>query len=256
MVGDRYAKEIRQGLGFLAAWLPNESIEVGQIGEIDDGQFQPTGHLRDLDFEIEVENAPARASLSHRSSNGVEITFKAQGDASIVLPGVSAEQAGVRMRFRRRSGVVFQADGVRVTRLKPSNALEQLVCDGHRDGSWKSSWVVVDSVVKASHVTAIVSNAKGAEASLRASAGVESVTDLAKAEIGLKVAHEKDLATCIVAEGPLTPLFTAKVLRRRRWRRGDHGALEAAFEPLPSDPDEEADAESEDVALIAYDYPA
>jgi hypothetical protein len=257
LVGDSYVKEIRRELGYLAAWLPNKSMEIGEIGEIGDGQFEPRCHLREFDFKVEVEDAPAQVSLSHQSSSGVEIAFKAEGDASVVVPGVSVERAGVGMRFSRKSGVVFQANGVRHSRLKPSDALEQLVRDGHRDGKWKSSWVVVDSVVKASHLTVIVSSARRAELSLSGSSGLRSVADLADVDMNLEVAHRKDLATCIVAKGPLTPLFTGKVLRRRRWWKGEQGTLQSAFEPLPSEAeDEDVALEPGELALVAYDYPA
>jgi hypothetical protein len=252
-VGDRYAKEIRGGLGYLASWLPNESMEVGQVGEIKQSAFVPRSHLNDLNIGFDVTPPTTKASLSHQSASGIEMNFKAKGDGSITLPGISAEEAGVMVKFTHRTGVVFQANGISQRRIKSLSSLEQAIYDRHLDGGWKSSWIVVDSIVEAESLTVLVSKSRKGELSLSGAAGLQSPVDLANVALGLEVKHRRDLATCIVADGPLTPLFTGRMLKPRILGLGKL-EVESAFEP-DSSPEGDGENDTQELALVPFDYP-
>jgi hypothetical protein len=247
-IAEQYGREIHGQLGYWPAWLPGMWVKLGDCGTIDDFQFNRRTSLRSLGVEFEVEDRGTPGNLVHQSVRGVTIQFQAQGESK-GIPGLAAGEAGVSIDFTRENTVVF---AVRATRATAIADLDRLAVDLKAKGRvFPPRYVVVTEVVAAGTATVLVARTSAGGFTLRAGADVPiaGIADLASAEARFAVIRNQNLATQIVAEEDLTPLFKAFGFGRRWFS----GYPPEAFEAQGTEEDEDiADATFGEADMDAY----
>jgi hypothetical protein len=213
----QYSTEIAQGLKYLATWVPQTRLELGDIGTIEDSVFVPWSSLRAVGYDASrfgVTPWGPAVSFAYQSAGSVDVSFKAKGEVKADLPNVPKGSAGAAIRFGRGGAVFFSANGCRSRRLDDGLALRQRLLELNDRGLWNKDWVVVTEVVEAASATILVSSGLDASIELKAKGKVATVADLSA---GVTAVNASGVQARIVAERRLTPLFHAVKVNKIWW---------------------------------------
>ncbi len=207
-----YTTAILRALKYRATWLPNEVVELGSVGYLEDGVFHERQHLRDFGINFAAKVEATRASFVYQSSSGVAVTFKARGEASEVFQGIGRASAGALIEFWRQGAAVLSAPSCRVGRILDFRSLERQL---KYVEDWNSRYVIVTKVVTADSATILVSSSDHARVELRATANADiGSAELAELSAGFRAVVAHDVGIQIVAQGGLTPLYEAHPFTR------------------------------------------
>ncbi len=200
-----YLKEIYQRFSYLAAWLPNINLRLGDVGVLQGEQFKQMTTLKALGVPFETRTSTSTIDFTYTSQSGVTLKTKVNGEVAIgtTLP---ATQAGISMQFSKEGAFLFQAVKCRVDEIEDKDAVGKVVVKLLKEGTWNRDWGVVDTLVRAGSATIVVSNSQVASLELTANAPV-AVANPANLGIGLSVNSQSgDIIQFIAAKG-LAPLF-------------------------------------------------
>jgi hypothetical protein len=258
MANDQYLRGIFDKFGYLATWLPNKSVKLGDVGEKRGREFDRRTSLDNLSIDFNVRQGDRIAQMSHSSSSGVSVSFKAAGEAAMgTLP---VDKAGAVVEFGRDGAFVFEANNCVVFEIDDKVELGREVIRRYLSGDWDKNWSVIDQIVKVDRATILVSNHGNARLELSATKDLKAgAVDLAKADAGLSATFKSGDITQFLAEENLNPMFRLSRIKRSLFdwftgkeptfegvRRADFGdepdlpdeVLEQAFEPVGLDDEE------------------
>jgi hypothetical protein len=210
---EQYCKEMFQKFGYLATWTPGVQLQLGDIGIVDKWQFTRLTNLADLDPAIgfQVRDDTSKEVQKHASSGSTSVTFKAAGKAPQVGSVLSQAEAGFTVEFKRSFSTVYEAVGCVTPSIKDQATLGQEILNRYRKGKWNKEWVVITELVTADSATVLISQNSNSKIELSASGAVAAGSiSLADASAGLQVAFARDMATSIICQSGLTPLFKAR----------------------------------------------
>jgi|JI10StandDraft_1071094.scaffolds.fasta_scaffold45164_4 hypothetical protein len=221
----RYLEAVRARFGYLATWLPNSPLKLGDVGTWSEKEgFRRETSLQRLGLAVKVRRSTMSGDLDHASLEQVK--------ASVGLSGPASIQLG----FGSAGGFVFHASGCTIEELDEVDTLGVEIMDLFRQKIWQPSWVLVDTVVKAQKATIIVSESN--DASLEVT-GPADLTQIGK--VDLAITAQSGSFMRFVGEAGLTPLFRGRRVARRLFglfgaqietMRGDEALEPAEFEAL------------------------
>jgi hypothetical protein len=235
-----YVKGMFQRFSYLAAWLPNTTLRLGDVGLQRGQEFKQMTTLGDLGISFRVRTGASPVDFTYTSQSGVSVKPKvaAQAGAGAMLPSA---QAGISIEFSEDGAFLFHAVGCSVDEIEDKEALGRAVIAAIKAGNWNSDWGVVDTLVRADSATIVVSNSHKAALELSAKAPV-APANLASLDAGLSVSSQSgDIIQFIAAKG-LAPLFRLSRAKQSLLASllGSSGAItfggsggEAAGEPVP-----------------------
>jgi len=222
-----FGREMHEGLGFWAAWLPGALIRIGDCGTVEDFAFARRTSLSSFGVAFQERKPTGLGPLHHNSSEGVSIAFHTAASASAeAIPGLPSGRAGVTIGFEREGGVVFAASSCEQTEIEDVDSLERDLRTAYLERGYPANYVVVTAVVRASSATVLVSSGRNASVMLTAGADLSEVIDLARADAGLSIARSHGLASQYVAEGEMTPLFKVMGFKKHWLTKTPTGELE------------------------------
>lgn len=240
---DLYINGIHKKFGYLAAWLPGQTIALGDTGVMEGKAFRRLACLADqgIAFMERIDRGPV--PLDHTSAAGVTIGLNAAATAA----GAPPVQGSVAVRFDQKGGFVFRAQGCLGRSISDPIDLENQLRAAYDDGRWDLSWVVVTEVVHAESATIVISNSDQAHLQMSVRGSLEAAkASLASAKAGLHVESQSGDMTSFIAQRGLTPLYRVSRLKRglffapprfdavRSGGEGDPG--DEAPAPAPHDP--------------------
>lgn len=156
-----YAREVREGLGWGATWLPSMRVQVGDVGTFMDGVFVKGTDLALLKIPFSTEASSHPVDLNFSSQRGVSITTKAAGETSAAFQGVLAAHAGIAVSFERKAGVVMSLTGLDGERVRDRPALEaELQRRLNGGGGWQESFAVVVERLAARSATILLEHGR------------------------------------------------------------------------------------------------
>jgi hypothetical protein len=203
----RYTRSIFENLRYRATWFPNERLQLGDVGVIDDGIFVARTSLKSLGVTFSRQRANSGAHFEYQSETGVSLSTKARGKLAPGFTALGRGEGGVLVRFKEAGAVVFSAPDCRLTEIRDTESLKpQLETLGRK---WSREWVIVTKVVTATTATILVANSKGAEVELKAQAGVRvsPTLQITKLAAGFELVRDSNMAAKLVASGRLVPLY-------------------------------------------------
>lgn len=221
-----YTSEVTRRIGYMGAWLPDAPIHVGDIGTPDEyNVFVAMSSLEHLGiaFRVELSDAPkehADRGIGFTSEGGVDTSLKLAGSSTVLIPHVPLHKAGVGFHFNRAHAVVFRADGLQHARLADEIRLLGDIRALVDTGNWDPKWTIVTQVVHAQSTTVVVAGSSDAAAEVSLEGGVGAgALELLSAGAGAQWAHRHHLAVDFLGRANLTPLFRAKRLKKRLFRK-------------------------------------
>jgi hypothetical protein len=202
---EQYLKGIYGRFSYLATWLPNLPLQLGDVGTLQNDEFKQMTTLKDLGITFDICTSATPVDFTYTSDSGVRLITKLAGEAAAgtTLP---VGEAGISMQFSNEGAFVFEAIGCTVAEIEDKTALGQAVFKLLGQKKWDSSWAVVDTVVRADSATIVVSNSANATLDLTAKTPI-TVASLAKVDAELSVNSQSGDVIRFVAARGLAPLF-------------------------------------------------
>jgi hypothetical protein len=198
-----YQTEMHRNLGFYATWLPGDLIEIGDVGELQNGRFRRQTSLTDLGISYTTRDAGTPQNVQYTSAKGTKVGT-----------GTSASAAGIagveiNIEFSADGAFVFHAMGLQAARLQELPAVGASVLAAYEEGRWRKEWLLVEAVHVADCATIIISQDNSASLVLTGSAsGPISVLSLADPKARLDVASSSGKLVHVVGGRTLRPLFS------------------------------------------------
>ena len=222
---DLYVKGMRKKFEkYYAAWLPDETFRLGDVGAIENDFFIRLTSLHELGIEFEerpdTETEPS--PMNFQSESGVEFSFKAAGEINPNLPNVPEAEAGVAVKFSELGAFVFNAQQSYAPSIENIAHVQKQILEAFKEGRWNSRWVVIVRLVVAPTATVIVSQSPDSEIELAAHGDISTTSfNLGDANITLKTCHVKNDVLLIPSAKEITPLFQVGGLKKR-WYIGPY----------------------------------
>jgi len=231
----QYTRELRKRFGYCATWLPTVEVRLGDVGVLEGYRFERVATLADFDLDFEVRTDSATAQLDYTSEGSVSFRIKAAGEVPTAASALTQVDAGISISFSAEHAVLFQAAECTTSSIENRHRLALALLQRFEDGQWPKRYVVVTSLVRALRTTILISAGRDAGIDLRASADVSlGEHSLADADAGLEIVSSRGVATRIVGEGGLTPLFQA-IGVKKPFLRGARVTTRSLDDPAPAD---------------------
>lgn len=203
-----YQEEMHNNLGFFAAWLPGDPIEVGDAGVLERGRFRKLASLRELGIEVQVESTTSSQGVKYTSSEGTKIA----PSAGAAIAGVA--KAVIKIDFSREGAFVFEVSSLQPRQITNRLEVAKAIVKAYENGLWQKEWLVVEALRTAERATIIVAEDSSAEVVLQAATeGLLASTSLVDPKLGLSVASTRGKIVHVVAASNLTPLYSCLRLR-------------------------------------------
>lgn len=212
----QYTREIFDNLNYHATWLPSTIHNLGDIGRIQNYQFELITSLSNLgiSYEPTIETAPA--DYEYASKKGVLITIKAAGKAPALGSHLTKAETGICLDFTAADAVVFQAADCEVTTIKNKQNLEADILALKSQGKWSTDFVVITTIVKSKSATIIISNESGAKVELAVDADANiNNANIASLKISNNLKYSSNVGFKVIGETNLTPLYKASGIKHR-----------------------------------------
>ena len=209
-----YQKEMHNNVGFFATWLPSSTLDIGDIGVFEGGQFRRQGSLR----ELGIASPSLREGEPQKMSYSASAERKVAGTASArtIAPVAGAE---LSIRLSQEGGFVFEAEGVRQIEIADRIGLARSILDLHRETVWKEEWHFIDSVYSAASATILVSEGSASDVVLNANAAViPGAWPLADPKLSLSVSSSTGKIVYVIAAAGLKPLYSCLKVRSHVFR--------------------------------------
>jgi hypothetical protein len=196
----RYLANVRKQTGYFAAWLPSESLSLGDVGVVRDGRFVRLTSLtaEGIAFESSAETRPRDLDVSHAVTLGPLVT------AMESLLRVSLEEPGAFLLHARDCRSVVIADRSR---------LGHDLLEARRRGTWKSEWCVIDELVEAGVATILVGISR-AHIELRVDPELQLGSSSLAIETGSSVARSEGSVLMVIGARGCTPLYRMSRIKR------------------------------------------
>lgn len=210
---DSYLKGMFARFGYLATWMPNASMRLGDVGVMSGGAFRRVTSLEDLGITFQVRRGSQPIDLSHSSEGGVSINLSGSGAAEA---GPAQANAGVAVVFGSKGSFVFQATGCVEHSIEDQAKLGRDVIAKYKSGGdWDPDWVVINTVVEAKCATVLVSSSAEGKVELAAKGDLPpNGLALANADAGLHLTSIQGDVLHFVAQRGLTPMFRVSRIKR------------------------------------------
>jgi hypothetical protein len=208
-----YQEEMHNSVGFFATWLPGDILDLGDVGELKDGQFRKRASLKDLGIEHKLSSRGPAQDLEVTSKGGVEVVVEG-GIAGAVLPVTAL----IKVEFKHRGAFVFNATDVRKQVLEHSEDMAKAILDAHKANKWKRNWCIVDSVHLAGCATVLIAENRLAGVTFEASTELPlGNLPLANPNVKLKITSSRGKLVQVLGARDLRPLYSCIKLDRKWW---------------------------------------
>jgi hypothetical protein len=200
---------MHNNVGFFATWLPSSTLEIGDIGVFEGGQFRRQASLRELGIASPSTREGEPQKMSYSAS--AERKIAGIASAATIAPVAKAE---LSIRFTQQGGFVFEAEGVRQIEIADRIPLAHNLLNLYRETVWKDQWHLIDAVYSAASATILVSEGSSSEIVLNANAVViPGAWPLSDPKLGLSVSSSTGKIVYVIAAAGLKPLYSCVKIR-------------------------------------------
>jgi hypothetical protein len=215
-VYEQYTEELRNKFGYLATWIPNTQLRLGDIGILKRDRFEYYSNLNELGIPFSIRNSNEASDFEYSSKGSVEINFKAAGNAPALGQVLTTDDAGISVIFNRENAIMFIGHNCRTDYIENLEKLGSAILDRYKGGKWNKDYVIITELVNAGTTTIIISNSTNARADFRVDRNSKEMSlSIADISGNVSITNSSGIDTKIIAAGQLTPLFRASGLRRR-----------------------------------------
>jgi hypothetical protein len=230
---EQYTEELHQRFGYLATWLPNVKLQLGDVGVLNRDRFERVSSLEQLGIPFTAHSFGSAADYEYTSSDSVEIGLKAGADAQVIQPVGNAEIV-MSVSFKRANAVVFIGQSCKSIQIANLDEVGRGILARHKRAEWAKEHVVITELIQAQSATILISSSNSASVdfALDGGLGLETIR-LADASGSVRMVGSSGIGTKIVGRKNLSPLFRAsgvvsRFLRDDRFKTRSVGRKQAA----------------------------
>jgi len=211
-----YSNELYQQFRYLATWLPGTPLALGDIGVLKNNEFTKISNLSNEGIKFDELKDETKSDIDYSSKGAVSITTKASGVLAPQSSVLGEVDAGITVEFSKENAILFKANETLSPSIKDQITLGKEILKRFKDGKWDKDWAVITELVVAKSGTILISSSSSGKIELKAKGKVEAAKlDIADAGLGFELSFSKDLATKIIAQESITPLFKASKIKGR-----------------------------------------
>lgn len=198
-----YQHEMHENLGFFATWLPNDSIEIGDVGILEGGRFRRMTSLQELGITANVGEGRAKSDVQYSSTQGTKIETSTAGQA------VGLAKAEISVEFSRQGAFLFQASRLQPRELVNRAEVSAKILEAYHRRAWDKAWFLVEAVHAADRATIIVAedDSAGLVLSAEVQQAIPSIS-LVDPKLSLQVKSTRGKVMYILAQKGLHPLYS------------------------------------------------
>jgi hypothetical protein len=221
-VAELYVNSVKRKLNnYYAAWLPNETLSLGDVGILDGSFFRRVTSLSDRSLEIpfdRLEDADP-TPFNYVSESGVSLRFKAAGELNAkLLPNVPEGKAGIGVEFGRQGAFIIKAPETYEPAIKNIAKLEEDILQAYRKGNWKPDWVVIVKIVEAPIATILISNSSESKLEFAVEGDVSAgPIDLGNANLEFELKSQNGDVIQMIKAKKVTPFFQLARIKTHWW---------------------------------------
>lgn len=212
----KYLRVIKRQFGYMATWLPNKPIALGDIGIQKGNYFRRIGNInsRGISFSINEDNN--EGEIEHFTEGAVSITTKASGSAKLSGSSLAKADAGITIKFSKENAILFKAKGCTSPTIQNQIDLGEKILNLYKKGEWNKDWSVITEVVNAKSGVVLVSSSANGIIELKVKSDISANNiDIADGNFEGNALFSKDVSTKIITDNPFTPLFKSSKVRSR-----------------------------------------
>lgn len=218
-IAQTYVRKVKRELhDHFAAWTPDRTIHLGDVGVIKKKVFYPLTSLSDLKIPFETREDTTPSPLLLGTESEFSMTVKGEGETRADLPGVPEAKAGISLTFAREGAFVFAANKVYWNTIKPTLELRDAILEAFEVGNWDKNWRVMMNLALVPKATIIVAASNGATIDLTAEGKlggkVLTLSSLADAKLGFKGSIRKGKIWHQLNALDITPFFQVYRMKR------------------------------------------
>ncbi len=256
-----YLKEIKKkSVGYRPTWEPNKTLQIGDIGKLEDGVFVKWNTLEKMGINLEEQKDEREGAVFDLSTeNGVDVHAKAAGKVDPKVPSLGEMDAGFGVEFKRANSILFKIEGYLTHQISNLGEIAAEVLKRYKSGDWDEDLVIINELIEAKKATIMMSSdgdptfarhhdggflgledlviinelieAKkatimmssegGVTVGLKAKGNVGGKTlSIADADIDTGASSSGKLAINITGAGGITPLYRAVGIKKKFWGLG------------------------------------
>ncbi|MFL4469031.1 hypothetical protein ACERZ8_03775 [Tateyamaria armeniaca] len=201
---------------YWAAWLPSKVYSLGDVGRLNNSQFERIGSLDDYSIPYKIKRSSARGPLEISSGLSFSVDFTSDAKHRVQEGFEHSGDISLHIGFQTEGSFLVEINDSSSLSLVEAPSLEASIIDKYVSGEWKRDFFVVTDIVKADLATIIVAKEKGASLEFKISGShsndCRALID-ASAQISLK-RQKGDLFKMLSAKGT-TPFFQLSHLKLR-----------------------------------------
>ena len=212
----QYTREMYRKFRYFATWEPTKHLSLGDIGEMQKNEFIRISNLANFNIPFATCTDPTPGNLEYHSQGGVSITTKLAGTFPPQGSILNQADAGLSVEFAKEKAVMFKANNTRNTSIDDVISLGQTLMQLFKQGKWQRNWVVITELIDARAATILISNNRGSKLELKANANLSAPgIDIADAAFQFSPVVSRGMATTVVAQTGITPLFKVMGIKRK-----------------------------------------
>jgi hypothetical protein len=218
-----YLKEIKKkSVGYRPTWEPNKTLQIGDIGKLEDGVFVKWNTLEKMGINLEEQKDEREGAVFDLSTeNGVDVHAKAAGKVDPKVPSLGEMDAGFGVEFKRANSILFKIEGYLTHQISNLGEIAAEVLKRYKSGDWDEDLVIINELIEAKKATIMMSSEGGVTVGLKAKGNVGGKTlSIADADIDTGASSSGKLAINITGAGGITPLYRAVGIKKKFWGLG------------------------------------
>jgi hypothetical protein len=218
-----YLKAIKEkSVGYRPTWEPNKTLQIGDVGRIEDGVFVKWNTLEKMGINLEVQKDEREGSLFDLSTeNGVNVRTKAAGKVDPGIPSLGEMDAGFSVEFKKQNAILFKIHGYLTHQISNLGEIAGEILKRYKAGDWDQQDVIINELIEAKKATIMMSSEGGVTIGLKAKGNVGGdKLNIADADFDSGVDNSGKLAINITGEAGITPLYRVVGIKKKFWGLG------------------------------------
>ena len=218
-----YLQEIqKKSVGYRPTWEPNKTLQIGDVGKLEDGVFIKWNSLEKMGIPLDVQKDEREGSVFDLTTeNGVSVHAKAAGKVDPKIPALGEMDAGFGVEFKRQNAILFKVEGYLTHQINNLGEIAAEVLNRYKSGDWDEDLVIINELIEAKKATIMMSSEGGVTIGLKAkgNAGGEALS-IADADLDSGASSSGKLAINITGAAGITPLYRAVGIKKKFWGLG------------------------------------
>ncbi|MBG6166879.1 hypothetical protein IWQ54_006581 [Labrenzia sp. EL_195] len=203
-----YFREIKDAFGLIPTWLPDPSVQIGDIGILQSGEFKRLRPLSVEGVECTTNTHEDSAAIEHRSKGTRGISISAHGNTGATVSPLADLKSKLKIEFCKEGAVFLLASGCSTVEVDDKQVLFNHVKQKLEFDDWPRNQVIVTKIKRCKLLVLLISASSEGQAELEMSLDMKlSNGEIADVKAMPQLLSSSALQTKIVTNSETTLMF-------------------------------------------------